>query len=246
MRDSSRTLAIARHMVAGKIQNSRQIVLRGALEADDASDAEALRTTADALGNAVTRLPQCEDLDTVRGIEGESARNYFSTFDRMIKEDRVTFKMDGRNRRPPTDPVNALMSFLYALVMNDCVAAAEGVGLDPQIGFLHALRPGRAALGLDLMEELRSVLADRLVLTLINRRQVSAKDFTQRSGGAVQMEDAARKEVIVAYQKRKQEEITHPVLDQKMPLGLVPHVQARLLARVLRGDLESYPPFLYR
>ncbi len=246
MRDSSRTLAIARHMVAGKIQNSRQIVLRGAREADDASDAEALRTTADALGNAVIRLPQCEDLDTVRGIEGESARNYFSTFDRMIKEDRVTFKMDGRNRRPPTDPVNALMSFLYALVMNDCVAAAEGVGLDPQIGFLHALRPGRAALGLDLMEELRSVLADRLVLTLINRRQVSAKDFIQRSGGAVQMEDAARKEVIVAYQKRKQEEITHPVLDQKMPLGLVPHVQARLLARVLRGDLESYPPFLYR
>ena len=164
----------------------------------------------------------------------------------MIKEDRETFKMDGRNRRPPTDPVNALMSFLYALVMNDCVAAAEGVGLDPQMGFLHALRPGRAALALDLMEEFRSVLADRLVLTLINRRQVNAKDFTKRSGGAVQMEDAGRKEVIVAYQKRKQEEITHPVLDQKMPLGLVPHVQARLLARVLRGDLESYPPFLYR
>jgi CRISP-associated protein Cas1 len=164
----------------------------------------------------------------------------------MIREDRETFKLDGRNRRPPTDPVNALMSFLYALVMNDCVAAAEGVGLDPQMGFLHALRPGRAALALDLMEELRSVLADRLVHTLINRRQVAAKDFTKRSGGAVQMEDAARKEVIVAYQKRKQEEITHPVLDQKMPLGLVPHVQARLLARVLRGDLESYPPFLYR
>ena len=164
----------------------------------------------------------------------------------MIKEDRETFKLDGRNRRPPTDPVNALMSFLYALVMNDCVAAAEGVGLDPQMGFLHTLRPGRAALALDLMEELRSVLADRLVLTLINRRQVSAQGFTQRSGGAVQMDDVTRKEVIVAYQKRKQEEITHPVLEQKMPLGLVPHVQARLLARVLRGDLESYPPFLYR
>jgi CRISP-associated protein Cas1 len=205
-----------------------------------------LRGTAEALGNAVMRLPQCEDLDTVRGIEGESARKYFFTFDRMVKEDREAFKLDGRNRRPPTDPVNALMSFLYALVMNDCVAAAEGVGLDPQLGFLHALRPGRAALALDLMEELRSVLADRLVLTLINRQQINAKDFTQRSGGAVQMEDAARKDVIVAYQKRKQEEITHPVLNQKMPLGLVPHVQARLLARVLRGDLESYPPFLYR
>ncbi len=246
MSNAAQTLAIARNIVAGKIQNSRQIVLRGAREADDPLDADALRKTADMLGNAVTRLPQCEDLDTVRGIEGESARNYFSTFDRMVKEDRVTFKLDGRNRRPPTDPVNALMSFLYALLMNDCVAAAEGVGLDPQMGFLHALRPGRAALALDLMEELRSVLADRLVLTLINRRQVSAKDFTQRSGGAVQMEDAVRKEVIVAYQKRKQEEITHPVLDQKMPLGLVPHIQARLLARVLRGDLVAYPPYLHR
>lgn len=246
MRDPVRTLSIARNMVAGKIQNSRQIVLRGAREGSDPLDADALRTTADMLGNAVTRLPQCENLESLRGIEGESARNYFSTFDRMVREDRETFKFDGRNRRPPTDPINALMSFLYALVMNDCVAAAEGVGLDPQMGFLHALRPGRAALALDLMEELRSVLADRLVLTLINRRQVCAKDFTKRSGGAVQMEDAARKEVIVAYQKRKQEEITHPVLEQKMPLGLVPHVQARLLARVLRGDLESYPPFLYR
>ena len=246
MKDAERTLSIARNMVAGKIQNSRQIVLRGAREASDPLDADALRTTADGLGNAVTRLPQCENLESLRGIEGESARNYFSTFDRMIKEDRETFTLDGRNRRPPTVPVNALMSFLYALVMNDCVAAAEGVGLDPQMGFLHALRPGRAALGLDLMEELRSVLADRLVLTLINRRQVSAEGFTRRSGGAVQMDDETRKEVIVAYQKRKQEEITHPVLDQKMPLGLVPHVQARLLARVLRGDLDSYPPFLYR
>jgi CRISPR-associated protein Cas1 len=246
MRDPERTLSIARNMVGGKIQNSRQIVLRGAREADDPSDAQALRNTADALANAVGRVPQCHDLETLRGIEGESARAYFSTFDRMIKEERDAFKMDGRNRRPPIDPINALMSFLYALILNDCVAAAEGVGLDPQMGFLHALRPGRAALALDLMEELRSVLADRLVLTLINRRQVSAKDFTQRAGGAVHMEDAARKEVIIAYQKRKQEEITHPVLDQKMPLGLVPHVQARLLARVLRGDLEGYPPFLYR
>lgn len=246
MGDSARTLAIARNIVGGKIQNSRQIVLRGAREADDPADAHALRDTADALGNAVGRIPQCADLDTLRGIEGESARAYFSTFDRMIKEDRETFTMNGRTRRPPTDPVNALMSFLYALVMNDCVAAAEGVGLDPQMGFLHALRPGRAALALDLMEELRSVMADRLALTLINRRQIAAKHFVKRPGGAVHLEDEGRKEVIVAYQKRKQEEITHPVLDQKMPLGLVPHVQARLLARVLRGDVDAYPPYLYR
>jgi CRISPR-associated protein Cas1 len=246
MSSAAKTLAIARNLVAGKIQNSRQIVLRGAREASDEPDATALRETAEGLANALTRLPACEDLEVLRGIEGESARAYFSTFDRMVREDRAIFRFDGRSRRPPMDPINALLSFLYALLLNDCVAAAEGVGLDPQVGFLHALRPGRAALGLDLMEELRSVLADRLVLTLINRRQTAAKDFVTRAGGAVHLEDDARKEVIVAYQKRKQEEVTHPVLDQKMPLGLVPHIQARLLARVLRGDLEEYPPYLHR
>lgn len=246
MASSEKTLAIARNMVAGKIQNARQIVLRGAREAGASADEVALRQTSDSLARAVERLPGCEDLDVLRGIEGESARAYFSTFDRMVREDRQTFTLNGRTRRPPRDPLNALLSFLYALLMNDCVAAAEGVGLDPQMGFLHALRPGRAALALDLMEELRSVLADRLALTLINRRQVSAKDFLPRPGGAIHLEDDARKEVIVAYQKRKQEEITHPLLDQKMPIGLVPHVQARLLARRLRGDMEEYIPFLYR
>lgn len=246
MRDQATTLTIARHVVGGKIQNSRQIVLRAARETDQPDDGTALRQTVEALANVLGRVPLSEDLDHLRGLEGEAARQYFSTFDRMVREDRPTFTMNGRNRRPPTDPVNALLSFLYALLMNDCVAALEGVGLDPQMGFLHALRPGRAALALDLMEELRSVFADRLALTLINRRQVAADQFHARPGGAVHLEDAARKEVIVAYQKRKQEEITHPVLDQKMPLGLVPHVQARLLARVLRGDLAAYPPFLYR
>lgn len=246
MREMDTTLTIARYIVGGKIQNSRQIVLRAARDTDDPDDGETLRQTAESLANVLGRVPLSEDLDHLRGLEGEAARHYFSTFDRMVREDRLTFTMNGRNRRPPTDPVNALLSFLYALLMNDCVAALEGVGLDPQMGFLHALRPGRAALALDLMEELRSVVADRLALTLINRKQVAAGQFHARPGGAVHLEDAARKEVIVAYQKRKQEEITHPVLDQKMPLGLVPHVQARLLARVLRGDLEAYPPFLYR
>lgn len=246
MSNPEKTLSIARNIVAGKIQNTRQIVLRGAREADDQADAATLRHTSESLGSALSRVPACEDLDTLRGIEGESARAYFATFDRMVREDRDTFKFEGRNRRPPVDPINALLSFLYALVMNDCVAAAEGVGLDPQMGFLHAVRPGRAALALDLLEELRSVLADRLALTLINRRQVSAKHFVNRPGGAVHLEDEGRKEVVVAYQKRKQEEITHPVLDQKMPLGLVPHIQARLLARVLRGDMDAYPPYLYR
>jgi CRISP-associated protein Cas1 len=244
--DSVKTLAIAKNIVAGKIQNTRQIVLRGSREAESPDDAEALKQTAGALANALTRLSACDDLDQVRGIEGESARAYFASFDRMVREDRESFKLDGRNRRPPLDPMNAVLSFLYALVMNDCVAGAEGVGLDPQMGFLHALRPGRAALALDLMEELRSVLADRLALTLVNRKQVTKKDFVERPGGAVHLNDDGRKEVVVAYQKRKQEEIRHPVLGQKIPLGLVPHVQARLLARVLRGDMEEYVPFLYR
>ncbi len=246
MADEGKTLSIARNFVAGKIQNARQVVLRGSREAKTDSDGTALRETADVLGRAVMRLPTCDNLDALRGIEGESARNYFSTFNHMVRGDRETFALNGRNRRPPRDPINALLSFLYAMLMTDCVAAAEGVGLDPQMGFLHALRPGRAALALDLMEELRSVLADRLALTLINRRQVSAKDFVDRPGGAVHLGDDGRKEVITAYQKRKQEEITHPTLDQKMPMGLVPHIQARLLARVLRGDMEEYVPFLYR
>jgi len=246
MSNKEKSLSIARNLVAGKIQNTRQILLRGARETENQADASALREATDVLAGALSRLPGCEDVDILRGIEGESARVYFSVFDRMIREDRETFQLDGRNRRPPLDPINALLSFLYALTLNDCVAGAEGVGLDPQIGFLHALRPGRAALGLDLMEEFRSVMADRLALTLINRRQITAKHFVNRPGGAVHLEDDGRKEVIVAYQKRKQEEVTHPVLDQKMPLGLVPHVQARLLARVLRGDLEAYPPYLYR
>ncbi len=246
MGDSAKTLAIAKNIVAGKIQNTRQIVLRGSREAEAPDDAEALKQTAEALANVLTRLSACGDLDQVRGVEGESARAYFASFDRMVREDRESFKLDGRNRRPPLDPMNAVLSFLYALVMNDCVAGAEGVGLDPQMGFLHALRPGRAALALDLMEELRSVLADRLALTLVNRKQVTKKDFVERPGGAVHLNDDGRKEVVVAYQKRKQEEIRHPVLDQKIPLGLVPHVQARLLARVLRGDMEGYVPFLYR
>ena len=244
--DEEKTLSIARTMVAGKIQNSRQIVMRSARESDDASDTASLKGTATALANALSRVPRVEAIDVLRGIEGEAARAYFATFDRMVREDRETFTMDGRTRRPPRDPINALLSFLYALLMNDCVAAAEGVGLDPQMGFLHALRPGRAALALDIMEELRSVLADRLALTLINRRQIASKHFVDRPGGAVHLEDDGRKEVVVAYQKRKQEEIRHPVVNQQMPLGLVPHIQARLLARVLRGDMDVYPPFLYR
>jgi len=241
-----RTLAIARSLVAGKIQNTRQIVQRAARETEDLQDAAQLKDTAQALAITLEQVATTEDLDQLRGFEGEAARRHFSTFTCMVREDRETFQLNGRNRRPPRDPTNALLSFLYAVLLSDCVAAAEGVGLDPQMGFLHTLRPGRPALGLDLMEELRSVIAERLALTLINRRQVNAKHFVERPGGALYLNDDGRKEVIVAYQKRKQEEVQHPVLEQKVPVGLIPHVQARLLARVLRGDMETYLPFISR
>lgn len=236
---------LARSLVAGKIKNMRSSVLRSARETTAPDEQEKLAATARKIALDLEDLPRSFDLDAIRGVEGESTRNYFATFSLMVRGDRQTFAFQGRNRRPPLDPMNALLSFLYALLVSDCAAAAQGVGLDPQVGFLHALRPGRPALALDLMEEFRPILADRLALTLINRRQLTAADFTARPGGAVLLNDAGRKKVVVAYQERKQEEISHQVLEQKMPLGLVPHIQARLLARHLRGDLPGYLPFLY-
>lgn len=244
--DPVKTLRIARNIVAGKIQNSRQILLRGAREAEG-GDAGRLQDAAQILARLLAQLEKANTLDEVRGMEGGAARAYFDVLDLLVgPEDRSTFRLNGRSRRPPQDRINAMMSFLYALVLNDCVGAVEAVGLDPQIGFLHGLRPGRPALGLDLLEEFRPVLADRLALTLINRHQVADKHFELHPGGAVYLSEEGRKEVAAAFQRRKQEEITHPTLDQAVPLGLVPHVQARLLARHLRKDLEEYLPFLYR
>lgn len=244
--DPARALAIAKNLVAGKVQNSRQVLLRGGREASEPGEAAALGQAAGRLAEALPRAAEAGDLDRLRGFEGDSARTYFGVFDTLVRDDREAFRLDGRSRRPPRDRMNGLLSFLYTLLLNDCISAAEGVGLDPQVGFLHALRPGRPALGLDLMEELRSVLCDRLALTLVNRKQISRDDFEVRIGGAVHLNENGRKTVVAAYQKRKQDELLHPVLSQQMPLGLLPHVQARLLARHLRGDIESYPPFLYR
>ncbi|MBI1920842.1 MAG: type I-C CRISPR-associated endonuclease Cas1 [Geobacter sp.] len=246
VRDGERSAAIARNIVAGKVKNSREIIMRGARETEDREEAESLRKAADVLADALFHLKDNRDIDHVRGLEGESAHAYFSVFDTMVKkEEREVFRMNGRTRRPPLDPMNGLLSFLYTLLLNDCITAVEGVGLDSQMGFLHAMRPGRPSLGLDLMEEFRSVLADRLALTLINRKQITDKSFEVRPGGATYLNDAGRKEVVVAYQKRKQDEFHHPIVDEKVPFGLVPHVQARLLARHLRGDLEEYTPVLY-
>lgn len=244
--DPARTLALARGFVAAKLQNARQVLLRGGREAADPADAGPLQAAAFHLGGVIPGLADAPDLDTVRGIEGDAARRYFEVFDRMVREDREGFALCGRSRRPPLDRSNALLSFLYTLVTADCAAACEGVGLDPQVGYLHALRPGRPALALDLVEELRPVLADRLALTLINRRQLGRGDFDERPGGAVSLTEAGRRTVLTAYQGRKQEELTHPATGERTPFGLVPHVQARLLARHLRGDLPAYPAFLYR
>lgn len=244
--DAGFALRVARNCVAGKIRNCRQVLLRGAREAKQANDAGCLARGAEDLAASLRALPVVADLDSLRGVEGEAARQYFNAINHLVRESaRSGFQMDGRSRRPPRDRLNALMSFLYALLMNDCRSAIEAVGLDPQIGFLHAVRPGRAALALDLMEEFRA-FADRLALSLVNRGQLGADDFVLREGGAVQLADDARKTVLVAYQERKQETLSHPLLDETLPFGLVPHLQARLLARVLRGDIPEYLPYLVR
>ncbi|MBK7662050.1 MAG: type I-C CRISPR-associated endonuclease Cas1 [Sterolibacteriaceae bacterium] len=244
--DAAFTLETARACVAGKIRNARQVLLRGAREAKAADDTAAITRGADDLAASLRALPQSADLDTLRGVEGEAARQYFAALNLLVRADaRDAFRMDGRTRRPPRDRMNALLSFLYSMWMNDCRSALEAAGLDPQVGFLHALRPGRAALALDLMEEFRP-FADRLALTLINRAQIGSGDFAEREGGAVLLDGDARKTVVVAYQERKQEEMTHPLLAQPLALGLLPLIQARLLARAIRGETEGYLPFLTR
>lgn len=243
--DPERTTAIARNVVAGKLRNTRSIVQRAAREAES-EDGPRLEEAAESLARSIRSLGLVRNLDDVRGVEGSAGSEYFDVLGRMIRIDREEYAFNGRNRRPPRDRVNALLSFVYALVLSDCVSGCEGVGLDPQFGYLHALRPGRPSLALDLMEEFRPVLADRLVLSLINRRQLRPADFDDRSGGSVQLNESGRKTVISAYQKRKQEEVNHPILDRQTPLGLIPHVQARLLARHLRGDAVDYMPFTPR
>ena len=247
--DPAATLDIARSIVAGKVKNTRHVLMRGAREARQPDEAALLTRAADDLAATLRALSGTTDLDMLRGMEGEAARQYFGALGLLVKADaRPDFAMNGRSRRPPLDRFNALLSFLYSMWMNDCRSALEVAGLDPQVGFLHALRPGRAALALDLMEEFRPY-ADRLALSLVNRAQVLAQDFDLREGGSVSLSPDARKAVVVAFQTRKQEDISHPMLTQALPLGLVPLVQARLLARAIRGEadadgrLAAYLPF---
>lgn len=244
--DPHRCLAVARPMVLAKIANARHVLLRAVRDHPNADGRPELESGAARLQYALGDAEKCQNVDRLRGLEGDAAKTYLDVFDRMIVAQREHFRMTGRSRRPPLDRVNALLSFLYTLLTHDARAACEAHGLDPQVGFLHVDRPGRPSLALDLIEEFRPLLADRLALSLINRQQVSASDFVMQPSGGVLLTDAGRKSVIIAYQKRKQETLTHAFIGEKTTVGLLQHLQVLLLARFLRGDLSSYPPFMAR
>lgn len=242
--EESGRLAIA--FVGGKVANSRSVLLRSLRDHVDAEGRDEVGGAARALAASLVRLQAAPGLDETRGIEGNSAREYYAVFEKLIVSQKEDFSFNGRSRRPPMDRVNALLSFVYSILTHDAASAVQAAGLDPQTGFLHRYRPGRPGLALDLVEELRPFLADRLVLTLINRRQVQDRGFEIRETGGVFMDESTRKTVLRAYQDRKQEEITHPFLNEKTTVGMVVHLQALLLARHLRGDLDAYPPFIPR
>lgn len=244
--DERRTTAVAKSFIAAKIANSRSVLLRALRDRPDCDGVQNIRDAARQMSAILGLVGRAASLDEARGFEGAAAREYFSVFDHLITQQKPDFYFNERSRRPPADNVNALLSFAYTLLMHSVVTAIESVGLDPAVGFLHRDRPGRPGLALDLMEELRPWLADRLVLSLINLKQLEGADFEARPIGGVVMREEARKKVLVAWQKRKDEEIEHPFLQEKVSVGIVPHVQALLLARHLRGDLDAYPPFVWK
>lgn len=237
---------IARNFIFGKIYNGRWVIERATRDYSERLDVAKLKRVSEGLAKALNLVLNCENLDELRGYEGESATQYFSVFDDLILQQKDKFFFHGRNKRPPLDNVNAMLSFVYTLLAHDTSAALETVGLDPYVGFMHRDRPGRISLALDLMEELRCVYADRFVISLINKRVVNFNGFTQKEDGAVIMDDDTRKTILQAWQNRKQEKITHPFLQEKLEWGLVPYAQAMLLARFIRGDLDEYPPFLWK
>lgn len=246
MADSEpRSLPIARSIIAAKVANYRNLLLRHQRnhpeDSDSSESRNAVASVATEMGNRLPDVQKAETLDKLRGLEGECAAMYFGVVSLLITAEG--FEFTTRSKRPPLDPANALLSFLYSILVNDVRSALETTGLDPQVGFLHQLRSGRPSLALDIMEEFRAYLGDRVMLNLINLKQVLKKDFDIRESGEVRMSDEARKTVLAVYQKRKQEEITHPFLGEKMTIGLLPHIQAQLMARYIRGDLQEYPPF---
>lgn len=244
--DPTTSNAIGRQFVLGKVYNSRWVLERATRDHALRVDAQALKHTSRQLAGALAPIAACDTLESLRGLEGETAARYFGVLGELVLQNQEAFAFTQRSRRPPLDRFNALLSFVYSLLATQCAAALEGVGLDSYVGFLHRDRAGRASLALDLMEELRPVLADRFVLSLINQRIVRPEHFLCQENGAVLLDDTGRKAVLAAWQERKKITLTHPFLEEKLPWGLVPHAQALLLARYLRGDMDAYPPFLWK
>lgn len=244
--DPRESCRIARNMIFGKVYNARWSIERTRRDHKIRIDEEQFRSVSESLKTLLPQILEAADSDTLRGLEGVAAAGYFGLFDDMLLRQKEDFFFHGRNRRPPLDNVNAMLSFAYSLLANDCASALESVGLDAYVGFLHRDRPGRTSLALDLMEELRPCMADRFVLTVVNNRILSGEDFTHEESGAVRMTDQGRQKFLKQWQLKKQETITHPYLEEKIPWGLVPYVQALLLARYLREDMDAYPPFLWK
>ena len=243
--DKAAAASIAVSCLLGKVYNSRKVLERALRDHAMLIDALAVRAASNSLKETLPAVQASETLEALRGLEGSAAKRYFGVFGQLVLQQREDFAFKERSRRPPRDNINALLSFLYTLLTYEVASALETVGLDPYVGFLHVDRPGRPSLALDMMEELRPVFADRLALSLVNRKQINGKGFTQKESGGVLMDDDTRKEVLTAWQKRKRDEIVHPYLKERIPFGLIPYVQATLLARYLRGDLDAYPPFFW-
>lgn len=246
VRDEQVSLEIAKNCIIGKVYNARWVLERAVRDHGLQIDAERVSTASGYLKNSLEFIQKSTSKEQLRGYEGEAASIYFGVFDELILQQKKDFVFQGRNKRPPLDNVNALLSFVYTLLTNTITSALESVGLDPYVGYLHTDRPGRASLALDLIEELRAVLADRFVLSLINKKIVNAKNFLKKENGAVLMDDDLRKKVLTEWQNKKKETLTHPYLKEKIEWGMVPYVQAMLLARYLRGDLDGYPVFLWK
>ena len=244
--DKEKSARVAKYFITGKIANQKTVLQRAIRDHKDKVDVNRLQSAIDDLNKNLDKVERESDLDRLRGIEGDSAETYFSVFDELITSQKDGFKFEGRNRRPPLDNVNAMLSFVYTLLYHDMISACEVVGLDPAVGFMHRDRPGRLSLALDLMEEFRAFFADRLVLSLINRNEVTADQFEKTASGAVIMNETARKTVVQAYQKKKEVVVNHPYVEKRMHLAILFQIQARLLARHLRGDIDGYPAYIWK
>lgn len=244
--DEAKCLEVSRNFILGKLHNSKYLLLHYLRDHPFQIDEKRVAEKTNNLSRYIEEVQRAASIDSVRGVEGKAAAEYFQVFDELVLQNKDTFRFQARNRRPPCDPLNCLLSFSYSLLANDCSAALRSVGLDPFVGFLHTDRPARHSLALDLMEEMRSVFADRFVLTLVNNRIVNETSFERELDGAIRLDENARKRILTEWQLRKKDEITHPFLKEKVPWGLVPYVQSLLLARCLRGDITGYPPFFWK